>query len=143
MKILIERKYKKEAYTIGRLYLEGKFICHTMEPRDRGLTQKMSTSEILYKKVWGQTAIPAGTYRVKMAPSIKFKARRPFLIDVKGFTGVMIHEGNYPKNTQGCILVGRNTKVGMVLDSRLCLGEITEAVVKAEERNEPVVITVR
>lgn len=42
----------------------------------------------------------------------------PFLLNVNGRVGIMIHTGNYPKDTQGCILVGRNLAKGSVSNSK-------------------------
>ena len=50
MEIKVDRKWKKEKYTIGRLYIDGEFICNTIEDTDRGLTQSMSEEEIKSKK---------------------------------------------------------------------------------------------
>lgn len=124
MKIQIVRKYKKEDYTIGSLYIDGEWICNTLEPKDRGLKQTMPLVSIAMTKVMHETAIPAGTYQVKMLYSKKFNAQRPFLLDVPGFSGIMIHEGNTKRDTHGCILVGRNTAKGMLTSSRLSLGEV-------------------
>lgn len=63
-------------------------------------------------------AIPTGNYRVVMSPSQRFKAMRPFLVNVPGRSGIMIHEGNKPADTHGCILVGRNTIVGQLTKSK-------------------------
>lgn len=143
MKITIERKYKKEGYTIGNLFINGKWICNTLELKDRGLHQNMDRIKLMKAKLYGYTAIPVGCYMVRMQMSEKFKARRPYLLDVPGFMGIMIHEGNKPSDTLGCILVGMNTRRGRVLQSRETLGLITEMILKAEERCEPVVISVR
>jgi hypothetical protein len=66
MKILVDRKWKKETYTIGNLYIDGKLFCNTLEDRDRGLKKTDSLSIIKSKKVYGETAIPVGKYRVNM-----------------------------------------------------------------------------
>lgn len=42
----------------------------------------------------------------------------PFLQDVKGRSGIMIHTGNIPSETKGCLLVGRNKVVGGLIESR-------------------------
>lgn len=143
MKITIERKYRKEGYTIGALFINGKWICNTLEPRDRGLKQSMSRMEIAIAKVFHETAIPEGSYRVMAGLSTKFNARRPYLLDVPGFKGIMIHEGNTVRDTTGCIIVGKNTVKGRLTESRKCLGEVMGCVLDAESRGEVVMITVR
>lgn len=71
MEILVERKWKRDAYTIGNIYVngkrfgDGKNYCNTLEDADRGLTQSMPLAEIKKHKIYGETAIPAGTYKVK------------------------------------------------------------------------------
>lgn len=130
MKLTLKRIAKRDTYTIGNLYIDGKFFCNTIEDKDRGLDQSMTDEEILKIKVPNETAIPTGTYKITLnVVSPKYsqrsfyqknanRGRVPRLLDVKGFAGVLIHCGNLPTQTQGCILVGLNTKVGMVTDSK-------------------------
>ena len=66
MELKIVRKYKKDAYTIGNLYVNGEWFCNTCEDKDRGLKSYMSLEEIKKIKVYGETAIPAGRYIVRM-----------------------------------------------------------------------------
>lgn len=108
MQITVVRKWPRSSYTIGQLYIDGQLFCHTMEP------PKSAT----------HPCIPKGDYKVKMYPSSKFKGMRPIILDVPGRSGILIHEGNYPSNTMGCILVGRNTKVGMLTNSKATLLEL-------------------
>ena len=76
MNILIKRIAKKPSYTIGKMYIDGKYFADTLEDTDRGLDQKMPLSEITAKKVYGETAIPTGTYKITMnVISNKFKNR--------------------------------------------------------------------
>ena len=118
MRIELVRIAFKDTYTIGKLYVDGKYFCDVLEDVDRGLDSSMSESEILKKKVKGQTAIPIGHYVINITYSPKYKRMMPLLLDVKGFSGIRIHSGNNAKDTEGCLLVGKNKKVGMVLESR-------------------------
>lgn len=128
MELILKRIAKRDTYTIGRLFIDGEYFCDTIEDTDRGLKQSMQLPVIRAKKRQGITAIPTGTYRVTLAvqsPKFKTKAMYQFcngflprLINVPGFEGVLIHVGNTAKDTEGCILVGKNTKVGKVLESR-------------------------
>lgn len=119
MEVLIDRAWKKDGYTISRLYVNGKlFGCNTLEDTDRGLYQGLCREYVLAKKVKGATAIPRGTYNVIYTYSPRFKRKLPLIENVTGYEGVRIHPGNTAKDTEGCILVGQNLKVGMVLNSR-------------------------
>ena len=118
MRIELVRIAFKSTYTIGKLYVDGKYFSDVLEDVDRGLDSSMTESEILEKKVKGQTAIPTGHYVINITYSPKYKRMMPLLLDVKGFSGIRIHSGNTAKDTEGCLLVGKNKKVGKVLESR-------------------------
>lgn len=118
MKLELIRIANRPTYCIGKLYIDGVWFCDTIEDTDRGLDDSMSVDEILKKKIKGETAIPTGVYKIEITYSPKYKRMIPLLIGVKGYSGVRIHSGNTSKDTEGCLLVGRNTKVGMVTDSR-------------------------
>ena len=112
-------------------FIDGERFCETMEDKDRGLTQEMSEKEIAQIKIYGETAIPKGTYRVKMTYSPKYKRNMPEVLGVKGFSGIRIHSGNTAKDSLGCILLGRNTQVGMVTDSRKTCQEFEKRLMAA------------
>lgn len=118
MKLTLKRIAFKETYTIGRLYVDGVYFCDTIEDKDRGLDDSMSENEIIKKKIYGQTAIPTGHYNIEITYSPKYKRMMPLILNVKGYSGIRIHSGNTAKETLGCLIVGKNTKVGMVTDSR-------------------------
>lgn len=118
MELLIIRKWKKKGYTIGKFFIDGNFICNSMEDEDRGLRDDMSLEEIKRIKVYGETAIPTGTYKVILSYSPKFKRITPEIIGVKGYTGIRIHAGNDAKDSLGCVLPGKNDKVGWVSNSK-------------------------
>lgn len=118
MQVTLWRKYRKPGYTIGRLYIDGVFFCNTLEDTDRGLAQYMSVGEIANIKIKGATAIPSGAYKVQRTYSPKYKRLMPQVMNVKGYAGVRIHSGNTAADTEGCILLGDNTAVGRLTNSR-------------------------
>lgn len=112
MNIKIKRFAFKNTYTIGKLYVDEKYVCDTIEDvvREDGV------------KVYGKTAIPYGTYKVVMTYSPKFKRILPEILSVPNFSNIRIHSGNTEEDSLGCIIVGRNKEVGKVIDSKICLG---------------------
>ena len=150
MKLELIRRYCGNGYTIGKLYVDGVPFCDTLEPTDRGLTSSMTLDEIKSIKVKGKTAIPTGIYHVDLnSVSPRFKARSwakiyggrvPRLQGVRGFSAVLIHVVNSAADTEGCILVGRNTEVGKVTDSRATWCKLMSMMLAAKEY---VIISVR
>ena len=144
MLITIDRAWKKDGYTISRLYVNGNlFGCNTLEDTDRGLRQDMQLEEIKKKKVYGKTAIPSGIYECVYTYSNRFKRMLPLLLNVKGFEGIRIHSGNSSKDTEGCILVGLNLKKGMVLNSREWTNKLIQTMKTAWDKNEKVTIVIQ
>jgi hypothetical protein len=78
----------------------------------------MSLIEIKEVKVYGETCIPYGTYKVELTYSPQFKKVMPEILNVKGYTGVRIHNGSYTYHTLGCPLIGVKYKDGMLTNSR-------------------------
>lgn len=148
MVIRIDRKWKKPTYTISNVYVngerfdDGKTYCNALEDADRGLTSDMTVDEIKRKKVYGETAIPRGEYLITMTYSPKYKRDMPLVNNVKGFDGIRLHSGNDRKDTCGCILFGKNDKVGWISNSRYWTGLIEEKIKKALERREIVKLVI-
>lgn len=118
MRLTLKRIANRKDYCIGKLYINGKYFCDTLEDVDRGLDDSMTEEEIKRLKVKGQTAIPVGIYTVLMTYSPKYQKIMPLINNVKGYSGIRIHSGNSSKDTDGCLLVGKNTVVGRLTDSR-------------------------
>lgn len=143
MKLKLRRIYTNNSYTIGKLYLDEEYFCDTLEDADRGLSQNMKESDIKSMKIYGKTAIPKGVYNINMnTVSPKFKDRNwakpwkgkiPRLENVPGFEGVLIHPGNTPEDTLGCILVGRNKIKGQVVDSQIVFDFLMKKLIKEDE----------
>lgn len=147
MEIVLKRMARKEAYTIGRLYVDGMLVCNTLEDRDRLFFGQ--------DKVMHETAIPCGRYSVSLnSYSPKFGNRSfyketcggclPLINNVPGFTGIRIHCGNTVDDTSGCILVGINDKVGRVSNSQATFKTLMDKyLTPARQRREPVYITIQ
>lgn len=151
MEIILKRIAKRKDYTIGRLYIRteeveeyrtytnDEYFCDTLEPTWRDYANGAY-------KIKGKSAIPEGRYAVVITWSPRFKTWLPLLVGDQEFSkkwqGIRIHAGNTAKDTQGCILVGKNREVGKVLDSRKCLYELKQKIVAAKDRGAPVWMTV-
>lgn len=143
MEILVRRIAKRPTYTIGRMYIDGKYVCDTLEDTDRGLKQSMPLEEIKKKKIYGKTAIPTGTYKVTMnVVSPRFKNRTwakpyggklPRLLDVPGYEGVLIHPGNTAEDSTACLLVGINSVVGKVMNSQATFKKVMAILTKGTD----------
>lgn len=141
MELTLKRIAKKDTYTIGKLYVDGEYFCDTLEDKDRGLTSDMSLEDIKKVKVYGQTAIPLGRYRVTMNMSSRFKKVMPLLLYVPGFDGIRIHSGNTAADTQGCILLGQNKVVGKVINSRIYTDKLYQ-IISTCLKKETIYITI-
>ena len=123
MELTLRRKFKGAAYTIGDLSIGGEFFCNTIEDTVRDLPAtcpdtSRGRSCTCGEKVYAKTAIPAGTYKITLEYSPKYKRKMPCLHDVQHFLGILIHSGNTEEDSAGCILGGENTVKGKVLNSR-------------------------
>lgn len=135
---------KEIAYTAGRLYFDD-LRCDTLEPTVRELIDLDGDGKYDSPgegKVYGQTAIPAGRYRIRMLMSPRFHREMPYLMDVPGFTGIMIHPGNKVEDTKGCVLVGVSGPRGTLTDSRGWSDLLNKRITKAIERGESVMIDI-
>lgn len=153
MEITVNRRWKKQSYTIGEMEIAGKVFCNTLEDPDRGLTSMMTENEIYRKKIPGITAIPTGRYEVRFTVSptfksktwaVKYAGRVPALVGVKGFSGIRIHPGNSAADTSGCLLLGKNTIKGGLSQSVVTYYQFIDTYLSpAMKRGEKVYITIK
>lgn len=139
IKLLIKRIAKKPNYTIGKLYIDDKYYCDTLEDTDRGLKQTDNLVSIKSHKIYGKTAIPTGEYFINLTYSPKFKRILPVIQNVKGYEGIRIHSGNTADDTEGCILVGYNTVKGMVVKSKATLERLIKILLQGDDK---IIITI-
>ncbi len=149
MELILKRIAKRDGYTIGKLYIrrrvvdeylpatEDTYLCDTLEPTWRDIGRGRPG-----QKIEGKTAIPEGRYPVVITFSPKFGKWLPLLVGVPLFKGVRIHAGNSARDTQGCILVGENTRRGRLTNSLFMLNRLKEKIVEAKARGEGVWITI-
>lgn len=141
MELKLERLWPKAEYTVGRLYIDGKLFCNTLEDKvaDVNRNGELDGTE---RKVPGKTAIPYGTYKIFYGWSPRFGRNLPRLLNVTAFDGILIHPGNTAEDSAGCILVGRNTEVGRLTQSRFYSDELNKRIDSAQRRGEPITIEI-
>lgn len=135
MQLKLNRIFKTNTFTIGELYINEKYVTDTLEDRVRPEGEK----------VYGKTAIPEGTYEVKLTHSPRFKKILPEILNVPNFSGIRIHTGNSSKDTEGCILVGTwdGEKEDRVGSSKIAFDKLMTLLEEATNNKEKVTITVK
>ena len=119
MEIKVVRRYRAPGYTIGTMLIDGARVSDTLEDRDRDLNRDGDLNDTGEGKVYSETAIPYGRYRVTLEYSPKFKRRLPYLHNVPHYTGILMHRGGGPEHTAGCILPGENKVKGRLINSAI------------------------
>ena len=155
MELILKRIALRSEYTIGKLYVDGEYVCDTIEDTVRDLDKdgKFANGEV---KIPGKTAIPYGRYEITMkvkSPKYsnfskyswakKYDGYLPRLLNVPHFDGVLIHVGNSALDSEACVLVGENKVVGKVINSVNTFRRLMDDyLVPAKKRNENIVITI-
>lgn len=142
MNFLLTRKYLGEKYTIGKFGINSVPFCDILEDKVRDYNKDGDLDDPGETKVYGETAIAYGRYRVVLRYSPKFKRKLPALLGVKGFEGILMHRGNWPKDTLGCLLVGENLEKGSVSNSTKYEEKLVKLLEEAESRGEETYITI-
>lgn len=142
MEIQVRRFAFKESYTIGRMSIDGEKFCNTLEDVVRDLKDYDHDGQF-DNKVYGQTAIPCGTYQVVISYSPKFDKRLPELLNVPGFTNIRIHCGADAKHTEGCILIGENRQKGRLTNGPYYQGVLVDLIDERIKNGEQCRISIR
>ena len=119
----------------GEMFADGLLLGQTLEDKDCHL-------EDGGEKLYGESAIPRGRYRVTLSYSNRFKRVMPEVHDVPGFSGVRIHGGNDEVDTLGCPLLGRIRTATGIADCRRANEHLIDLLEYAAERNEEVWLVV-
>lgn len=124
MEIKLARKTYTANSTIGMLFVDGQFECYTLEDVVRPT------------KIYGETAIPTGRYKLVVTWSPAFKQLLPLLVDVPGYSGVRIHTGNDKTHTLGCVLVGLDKGTDRIGRSKLAFAALMPKIQAATAKEE-------
>jgi hypothetical protein len=138
MKIVVDRLQKDEDVTIGGMTVDGEWQCWSLEDPVR----EMPGQPVSTWKIHGKTAIPAGTYKVIIDMSARFKRLLPLLLDVPGYSGVRIHAGNTAADTEGCILVGNERLAKSLARSQLALAPLMAKMTEAQRKGETITLEI-
>lgn len=142
MELLLKRIALRDTYTIGKLYIDGVYFCDTVEDKVRDLNKDGDLEDEGETKIYTETAIPYGVYKVIVNKSPKFKRLLPRLLNVKHFEGILIHRGSSAKSSAGCIIVGKNTIVGKVTDSEKYELELVKLLLEVQNKEEKITIKI-
>jgi len=142
MRINVLRYSSGKESTLGAMFIEGKFVCYTIEDEKRSV------------KVYGETRIPSGSYKIgfRKVGGFHGRYRRKFpkfhmgmlqILNVPNFKYVLIHIGNKDDDTAGCLLVGdtanNNTmEDGFIGSSRRAYKRVYLTVAQVLADSEPV-----
>ena len=156
MELVVDRKWKKQSYTISNLTIDGKWFCNVLEDKDRNLDSSMSIAKIRELKKPSITAIPRGTYEITLdVTSPKYctnsfykqvcNGKVPRLLNVKGFEGILIHVGDGPRGadlSSGCLLCGYNKVKGQLRDGKEVFKKLYSLLKEAKSRGEKITIKI-
>jgi hypothetical protein len=121
LKLKLLRLELTEEYTEGVLINENinAIICDTLEDRVRDINADGDLNDEDEGKVYGETAIPYGSYSIKVTWSPKFKRNMVLVEDVPHFSGIRMHWARTAKNLLGCIGVGEKYQDGKLRNSNM------------------------
>lgn len=121
----LERRFFADDYTIGTLWINNVWFSDTLEDRVRDYNRDGDLDDDGEDKIYGQTAIPYGRYRISIVFWAKHQIYVPYLHHVTAFSGILIHGGRSAKDTLGCILIGENTVKGELRNSGKYVRKLT------------------
>lgn len=152
MELIVRRIALKDSYTIGFLYIDGKYFCDTLEDATRDYNRDGDLNDEGEGKVYGKTAIPYGRYKITLdVVSPKYAQRAsyiwcggylPRLLNVPHFDGILIHAGNSAEDSAGCLLVGENKVKGRLVNSMATLKRLYAILKSADAKGEQIWITI-
>jgi hypothetical protein len=138
MKLLLQREPSVNEATLGKLYIDGKFLCDVLEDEIR----EIHGVAVAEWKVHSKTAIPSGTYQIVAEDSPRFGPNTLTLTGVEGYKYIRIHAGNDKDDTEGCLLPGTRNSNCTVSNSRLMLAALKTRVLPVLHAGDVVTIQI-
>lgn len=138
LRLRLERVQLDPDVTIGALYVDNDITCWICEDPVR----EVPGQPVASWKVPGATAIPYGRYAIDITQSARFGRELPLLLGVPGFTGVRIHPGNEPADTEGCLLPGEQRLPKSVGRSRAAFATLFDRLRGALYAGRPITIDI-
>ena len=135
MELKLNRIYFSSTYTIGKLFVDGKLFCDTIEDHNRDYNKDGDLNDLNETKIQNETAIPFGIYNVIVNMSGRFKRLLPRLIDVPHFDGILIHNGKDETSSSGCIILGLNKVKGKVINGTYYMNKLTDMIYDEQKKN--------
>jgi len=132
MKLRLERNWLIGDTTTGKLYINGKFFCYTLEDKIRN------------EKIYGETAIPYGLYDVDRTWSPHFKIKMPLIKNVPNFEGIRIHKGTTAQDSSGCLLVAKSLSEDKqrLINSKIAFDDLDNKITEAIKSGEKITIDI-
>lgn len=143
MELILNRIFFCDKYVIGKLFIDGKYFCDTIEDTNRDLNKDGDLTDAGECKVMHQTAIPFSRYEVIVNHSNRFNRLLPLLLNVKHFDGIRIHNGMNENSSSGCIIVGENKIKGKVINSTYYMNKLTDILLDAQKKGIKNNITIK
>lgn len=127
-----------DTYTNGKLYVDDKLLCHTLERNDPGYDNSDSNIKSEAASSKGREAIQTGTYRLtRFHRQDKTHNYYCALINgVIGRDGILIHDGTKPSDSNGCLLVGDKGTDGTLKYNKNMMFQISEIIRVANNNNK-------
>lgn len=133
MKLMLVRDSFSEGSTAGVLFIDSCPFCNTLEP----------AISIGKKVKYGKgCCVAPGIYSIDFHYSPKFGKYMLTLCGVRGRSGILIHSGNTPNDTAGCILVGQRENIGVLSNSRSTLDKVFGRCLEVIDK-EPITIIIK
>ena len=142
MRLRLKRRFLGDEYTIGSLFIDGEYFSDTMEDKVRDFNKDGDLLDVGETKIFGETAIPYGLYKIGLTMSPKFTRLLPIVLNVPHFTGIRFHRLKTAKQSHGCIGTGENKVKGQILYSTKYEMRLIVKILAALIRGEEIKITI-